>query len=493
MPIILEKSIVNVINGPKSIYFLKQRIMDPELNKNFLFFLGDTHSMEHFTPCFNDPDCTELQTDFMQMLNSFASTRRIDFYLEDFLTIKPDIFQNQRSLKNAEDVSNKVQQVYYNLYNDPQLRISKSNGIVDAYEEEIKKNMYRIRNGRSNMTELGYLNNSCFYQPLKEKLCKFPNINWHYADARQSLKYSKKNYSIEGIAYSTNEIKKFLNEYFVNKTPKKSINMDNLEELCFNMSEFEKTPNIIELLQDIHIIVTNSNVYIEKLLAQPLFVKQLKKMNPKSKSIYNIESFVALAESYKDYFNKTDFTGFINIIELLIEYYKLCPDGQCSEENKEFAKNIIDKLNSLVFDSRTIQDYSYVADAVGNCAMDIYYILRINKIDNGTEPNKKLVVSYFGSIHSDKLTNYFTNIVKTHELIGHYNAPHDIRRIAIPDVINLNELIPIPSDVIQIEVPIRVNRSRTSKSRTSKSRTSKSRTSKSRTSKSRTSKSKSSK
>jgi hypothetical protein len=89
MPLTLDNNIINTINGPTCVYFLQQINTDENLNNNFFIFFGEQHDLKDYNPCFNDVDCVEIQTDFVKMLNTFASTTRTDFYLEKFLGFIP--------------------------------------------------------------------------------------------------------------------------------------------------------------------------------------------------------------------------------------------------------------------------------------------------------------------------------------------------------------------------------------------------------------------
>jgi hypothetical protein len=163
-------------------------------------------------------------------------------------------------------------------------------------------------------------------------------------------------------------------------------------------------------------------------------------MNEETKSIFSKDSFILLAYAYKTYFKDVNIQGFVKMIELLIRFFTLCPSDICDEKSVDNVNVIIQDLNSLSFSKDILIQYGYIAMAVGNCAMDIYFILRIYKQDNNI-PNKKIVVSYFGSIHSDKLIYYFTEIVKTHTIQFFSISPPDKRRIEITETINLNEIM----------------------------------------------------
>jgi len=328
MPLILDSKNIHSINGPISCGFLQQTNLIPTLNNNYLVFFGDEHNMKNFEPCHNDINCSELQTDFIDALNTFASTTRTDFYVEDFMglatkdvitkkdfTTNPHYNQYKKSLELN-------QEVYKNLRTDPTLKTldkSSSQDIIKQYESEIQKNPYRIRNSRSNLTELISLYNSCFYKDFNPELCPYKNINWQFADARKINKYLGTSYSIENITFSIDMLNKFILENF-DSDNKKQITNDLLSELSYDMLEMSYT-NIIDILTDINIILTDTSVYIEKLLDRQIFKKQLDKMNEETKSIFSNESFILLADTYKKFFTHVNFQGFKNMIELLINFF----------------------------------------------------------------------------------------------------------------------------------------------------------------------------
>ena len=428
MPLILNDKHIHTINGPTKMYILEP--INPNVNKNYLIFFGDTHDMKNFIPCSDDPNCIELQTDFIKILNKFAYTTRTDFYIEKFFDISKKQISNERTLKGYENTASTTQDVYYSLRNDPEIRKKDSESILKNYESIIDKNPFRIRSNRSNMTELESLNYSCFNAKFKDKLCKFKNIKWHYADARLSTKYFGIKYSIEKITHIIN-LKDFFS-YFANDA--KEINSNDLTELSDNITESRFADNIIDVLNDMYIMLTDTDNYVRKLLSIPIIQKQIAKMNEDATNVFTKESFIELLECYKSMFNTTDFSHLINMIQLLIQYFSY------SDDNVKERTDVLKKLNSIHIESSLVENYYYIFMALGNLSMDMYFILRINKNDNN-HSKKKLVLSYFGSLHSDCISNYFINIVKTHKFIAKYDAPSNMRRIYIPDTIDFNNIL----------------------------------------------------
>jgi hypothetical protein len=406
--------------------------------------------MNDFKPCFNESNCTELQTDFIKMLNIFASTTRCDFYIEFFLK---NYILDPKAKKNSNEVLSKEQQIYYNLRNDPQLRLLNENDskqIMDEYEKKIKKHPYKPRES-SNMIELNYLYSSCFYhENMKDSLCPYKNINWQFADAR---KYARKGqeyqYQIETF-YMTyfSQFDEQFKEYFIGD--EKNINKDSLVDFYNEIIEGHLgTANALEFFNDIVLILENLNGFITKLLEKPLFQKQLIKMNDRTKQIITEESFFRLGQYYKNlFFRELNLTDFIILFQLLIDFFTLCSKDKFKqfiitnyEEKKDEFDSIIDRLNQLQFTKEQFHKCLNYLQCMNNLPMDIYFILRSYKQDKG-EPNKKVVLSYFGSIHSDAYVHYFTEIINTHRVIfASQNKSGELRRIEITPDINLNEIM----------------------------------------------------
>jgi len=452
MPLTLDNNVINVINGPTQVHFLQQINTDPKLNNNFFLFFGEQHDLKNYTPCFNDVDCVEIQTDFIKMLNSFASTTRTDFYFEKFLGFIPkkklpknkSITSQDKKMYSA--VASNIQNVYSKLRGDTELKNmspEERTKKIAEYTEEIKTNRYRLYDKRSSMSEMESLYTSCFNLPLKEELCPYKNINWQYEDARESSHYLSGNpfSSIESITY---DIQDFFNKFFdnyldTNNTDKQQVSKDAL--IGFEDDAEASKINTIEMLSNIKLMVTDLNAYIKNLIARPIYQKQLNKMNEYTKSIFTEDSFVALANSYAMLFKPEDFSNLNTVVDLFISYYNLCPDGtNCLPGNETKLEQLIAKFNALSFKKNQLNQMVYIPMAIGNCAMDIYFILRTYKQDTGA-PNKKLTLNYSGSIHPEKLANYFTNIVNTHKSLYSADAIEDSRRVPITQDINLNEIM----------------------------------------------------
>ena len=449
MPLTLDNNVINVINGPTQVHFLQQINTDANLNNNFFIFFGEQHDLADYNPCFNDVDCVEIQTDFVKMLNTFASTTRTDFYFEKFLGFIPKNKSKSMTSQNIQKYSvdaSKFQNVYSKLRGDTELKNmnpEERKQKIAKYNKEIGRNPFKS-DERSSMSEMESLYKSCFNLPLKEELCPYKNINWQYGDARQSARYLSSNIFASSIVSITSDVKEFY-DYFLKdhlnreNEAKKEVDKDALIGFEYN-AEGGKI-NTIEMLSNLKLMVTDLNAYIKKLIAQPIYQKQLNKMNEYTKSILTEGSFVELAKAHAEFFEQEDFSNLNTVVDLFISYYNLCPDGKnCTPGNETKLEELIAEFNKLSFTEKEIEQMVYIPMAIGNCAMDIYFILRTYKQDTGI-PNKKLTLNYTGSIHSEKLAFYFTDIVKTHRSLYSADAIEGSRRVPITQGINLNEIM----------------------------------------------------
>jgi hypothetical protein len=119
----------------------------------------------------------------------YESKKSMDLGIKIFKSFDKNYPNLKRTIENTQNV-------YKDLRNDQRLREldeTSSTSIINEYEEKIKRDPYRIRSGRSNMTELNNLYYSCFYTIFKDELCPYKNIKWHYGDARKAQNYTKDN------------------------------------------------------------------------------------------------------------------------------------------------------------------------------------------------------------------------------------------------------------------------------------------------------------
>ena len=506
MPLIIDNKSIERLNGPINIFILKPKDIFKSINQNYLILLGEEHNLKNYQQCFNDVNCSEVQTDFIKILNKFATTTRTDFYIESFSSIK----KKDLSLWDPMNIDNKVksdirkryidsyenvQKIYYNLYNDPELRTlskddEKAKKKIKEYEELIEKNPARSRQP-SIIHNIEFLYKSCFITKIKDQLCEYKNIKWHFSDARKYRSYSGESYNINNITEVLKDFSNFLLDYF-DENNENIITEQELIELIENIGEhFESNTDVTTSLKNIKTMLTRIDLFIKELLDTRVFKKQLDKMDEYSKSIFTIDSFIQYIGMLKSrFFAGIDFDNLLIILELLIEYYEVCPEGNCENESKERSIIIIERLNKIKLNKELLLQYSYYAQGLGNAILDIYFILRIHKIDEG-KINKKLVVSFFGAIHSETINYYFTEIVKTHDLI-YFSENNENKYVTITDEINLNEFmehIPIIRDT-SIEYGGKTCKSKTYKSKSNKSKTYKSKTCKSKKCKSKTYKSK---
>jgi hypothetical protein len=103
-------------------------------------------------------------------------------------------------------------------------------------------------------------------------------------------------------------------------------------------------------------------------------------------------------------------------------------------EKNETIRNIL-RETPLVFNNN---EQTYITNYYINCGhifMDIYFIFRSNKY----RKNNLLTLSYFGANHSNYISEYFVNIVKTHRI--DYSVIDESKRIPFTKEINLNEIM----------------------------------------------------
>ncbi|NBV92846.1 MAG: hypothetical protein EBR91_11885, partial [Flavobacteriia bacterium] len=188
-----------------------------------LLLFGDTHTMTHFKKC-HDPNCFEIQTDFVYTLNEFAKKVRTEFYMEGFM------------LPNFKKSAKEIQKVYRDIRNDPVNEIlhKQKHGLLDYQitsptETKQAEQNYRKKYKHSNLSEMMAMYYSCFYSDLKGEHCPFKNINWHFTDTRYTHIYRQesKNDQMEHIEYYGTYIGELL-DVFADELDKDSPNVSNI-------------------------------------------------------------------------------------------------------------------------------------------------------------------------------------------------------------------------------------------------------------------------
>lgn len=428
MPIVIDNHIVSLLNGPISVTILEQVVKHPDLNTNLLMMFGDEHSPKGFYQCYNTPNCTELQIEFVNILNAFAERNRVDFYFEN---MKPAFVKlsDRRFFDIYKNAHIQEQGLYYDVRNAHR-DLDEYNGrkhTIQFFTEKLnaKDGIYqRYNDNRSNMKEMIHMYSSCFDIPFKNELCRATNIKWHYGDARRFHKRNENKTGSEYISYVVNWFTYFLETYD---------GKYDLEGLKGSV-EGEKI-DYIEFLYTIFYIFTDIPRFVVMIFrSSSLFQKQYDKMSEYAKSIFTIDSFIQYAEYLLTTVPSFDTTDIIQLIKLLIAHEE--------STNPHEQQEMLEQINRIRIQEDDFQKIQFTIGCLGNLPMDMYYVLRTNKQDTGRK-NNKLVCNYYGSFHNECLAHYFTNIVRTHRIIFNKEKEGEKRRISIPDniVININKLM----------------------------------------------------
>jgi len=468
MPLIFDKFSIKTINGPTHMNVLIPNETNIHINKSTILLFGETHNLLNYRPCDN-PDCSELQLDFIERLDKFAKYFRTEFYFEKFFNTREEFSLDENKIKYYKKHYKEKRDAVYKLRNNPNSSI--------LHNRSIKQNLL-FQGERSILTEFNNLYEGCFNKNLSniKDLCPYNNIIWQYADARKTYYYTKKtrDYSNFLEAETHPMFMLFMKLFYIKRggvlldNNRKLMTLDDREFEGFRYSYDKDSPNIITekdllafdeemensnarwnalpFLEMLLVALTDVDQYITNLLDVRIIKKQLNKMKPEVKEIFTKQSFIDLFIWYKrflygpeDYKNidKYDILEKMKkLIKLSLDYYR--------EDNKLKKEQIIESINNIPnFTEHELMKSEYSLFAIGASTLDIYFILRINK----EYKDPRLILGFFGSNHVLGITHYFTEIVKTHYLAHSYtNKINSIgtkdAKIEIPDtdIINLNEI-----------------------------------------------------
>jgi len=383
-----------------------------------LLLFGDVHTEEFFQPC-DSPDCFEIQTDFMHVLNEFAKHRPVEFYLEAFMN--PYIKEHAVALQQKYPTQS-ADDVFHHYY------------------------------AKSNLTEMVSLYHTCFYHAdIKTAHCPFPNIDWHFADIRTSLLYHTDRLYQEEHAYEfyTAYILKFI-DALPTVTPFVLDDLYNLPGIL-HPNRYLSNSEMVDFLDYVVMVFTDTGPKIvDHYMASRTIKKQFDKLPDNIRSILSADSFVKLFRWYKKHtfsnaklfeFRESGYIDFfLAFCKNLRKYYE-DSDIYADEENSEKIAKLDDKaiqiLTPFVFDAETVGLLYEVVVSNLTFVLDLYFISRMHKTPSKNK--KRLVCGYFGYIHVLGIHHYFTRIVKTHR-DGFYSVskPYE-RRIAITKPIQLNQ------------------------------------------------------
>ena len=181
--------------------------------------------------------------------------------------------------------------------------------------------------------------------------------------------------------------------------------------------------------------------FVRRALASYTLNKQYNKLIQPLREIFTTDSFVQLLEYNIAYLNggiNVNYDALLEKINALIAMLRRIHSIMKSKtpyaEKNETIRNIL-RETPLVFNDN---EQTYINHYYINCGhifMDIYFIFRSNKY----RKNNLLTLSYFGANHSNYISEYFVNIVKTHRI--DYSVIDESKRIPFTKEINLNEIM----------------------------------------------------
>ena len=454
MPLIFDEYSIDILNGPVSFSFMRPK--NPLLHPLVLF--GDTHTTTHFKICDN-PNCFEIQTDFVYTLNQFAKKVRTEFYMEGFM------------LPEFKKSAKEIQKIYSDIRNDPRHEIlyKEKHGLLDYQEmygddlsiTETKKaqKMYRSNYKQSNLSEMMAMYYSCFYPDLKDDHCPFKNINWHFSDTRYTNIYRKesKKDNIEHSEYYGSYIHKLF-DIFGDELEKDSPNVSHILDILpsslrqsYILSN-EEMANFLEFA--ILLFEDYGENVVPKILSSITIKKQYDKLSESMKKIMTPESFIQFFKWRLKYFETQKAVanfysgGYYDIVialfRTLYDYYNelsiLDLDENSHTDDYDMIRHTIaQRLIEINVDEHTVYISQIMSISLNSILLDIYFILRSHKIDN-RERDRKLVCGYFGSRHIDCIRHYFTKIIKTHTDTFFTRTKLGERRVHITKTIDLNAI-----------------------------------------------------
>jgi hypothetical protein len=449
MPLLFDQYSIDILNGPVSFSYMRPK--NPLFYPMLLF--GDIHTMTNFKRCDN-PNCFEIQTDFVYTLNEFAKKVRTEFYMEGFM------------LPQLKQTAKEIQKVYRDIRNDPanEMLHKEKHGLLEYQitspsETKQAEQIYRKKYKHSNLTEMMAMYYSCFYPDVKGQHCPFKNINWHFADTRYTDTYRQesKHDQMEHIEYYGSYISELFN-VFADELDKDSPNVSYILDILptslrkayiFSNEEMAHFLEFAILLFEDY----GDNV-IPKILSSVTIKKQYDKLSEPMKKILTPESFIQFFKWRLKYFETHKslvhfYSGgyyaiIMEMFRTLYNYYNeasiLDLDGNSHTGSYDMIRNTAcERLIDINVDEYTVYVGEIMSTSLHSILLDIYFILRSHKIDN-REQDQKLVCGYFGSRHIDCIRHYYTKIIKTHTDTFFTRTMTGERRVHITKTIDLNAI-----------------------------------------------------
>ena len=401
---ILGEKRINKISGPVSIFMLKpnkdffKSVKQENNHIPIMLLFGDTHfsNSDQCPDCKCDEDsescCYHVySTNFLQLLNKYSTKEHcIDFYMEFYL---------QSELKKSG-------------------LLSKSNDDKIEYFEK--------RRNEKSITPMKLLREhilACYYTELDvnsdlfKKYCPASNINWKYADLRQSVeditKYAKSVY--EFLCYhiftlydETEENNSFYDNYTTDiySMYNKLISEDELSILFETISSLLKSPtDFINIF-----FKTKNSLYVNRSILYTSIKQQSEYV--KENLLYNI-----CFEFISSYFQITSklYKTEMAYLSLFFHYASLC--------KTKSELDILIHQNNL---SNSFPEQDIVEDIGLNLTiffLDLYYIF-----DSFNSTKTFLSIGYFGSKHQNIIRDVLVNKLHLYEDVSENSSSNSIKK-----------------------------------------------------------------
>lgn len=366
---------------------------------NTIMLLGEEHQKK-YCPCRQEAGCSSIIVDFVDKLDYFAERNgyRVELHTE-------------------HNYSGPLYDRYvHEVYNYRTKKVISPKSIYFEPIEIVENDVSGVCKGNSSiMAEFGVKYSKCYTTS-----CNFNNIIWNAVDIRKNQKLS---------IYTTSKANSVYMDLI---TLFKWTKMEDVQFNYFDIDtevkkpmstqlllEFERTMNnvlrkmykfdctLAMYLRKIVEILGDEKTFISDLLEIPL-IKELYDKVDKTK--FTKESFVELTmlwrkpDSFPSYFNH----NVIYFLNRIIDFYEYANRDNVTEIDKIVTEII--NLFDIQHDSAHYINYITLApQEYTGCVLDIYFIL-----SSATSQDKKLVVGYFGQNHSEYISKYYCNIIKTH-------------------------------------------------------------------------------
>ena len=456
MPLIINDTSIDYLNGPILFIFLTPPPTS-RLNYNIIL-LGDRHDTQYYVPCNDTPDVLNCYDtiQFVDLLNTYALTERVDFYTEEMPThskltssIKTPIGS---SMTKNIDILQFTARNYYNKKLSPKSLTKRNVGLTMNPEWSDMLNLYR------NVQP-------CYYKDSYKhtESCLYKNIYWHFSNLRHLTKIS-----------IHDDIKHLLPMFENIKTHTLTIEL--IVEYFFEICEaydynYNKLMNLLNMYRDI--ISNHPKKFINELFTpgSPFYIHQLKKqfdkILPEMKDIITMESFYSLYNFYMNLqlsptddiidpsINQENYKEIIFILTDLINIPKHIYDNilkygnvkKLSQADQDYLTTLCVKLNTYTCHENLLNIIPLIALNSEIFLPDIYFIMRVFKKESDKFDSNKLIIDYMGANHNLGVQYYLTTFCGYTTNYQQDMEP-GLRRISITKTINLN-LLPLERRIVK--------------------------------------------